>query len=55
MNEGDRTEALTQYEQAVKYDPNSADLRVQLATMYVRSGRLKEALEQVNHAIARKA
>src|SRR5450755_2797446 len=54
MNEGDRAEALTQYEQAVKYDPNSAELRVQLATMYVRSGRLKEALEQVNHAIAEK-
>ncbi len=52
MNEGDRAEALTQYEEAVKYDPNSAELRVQLATMYVRSGRLKEALEQVNHAIA---
>jgi len=54
MNEGDRSEALSEYEQAVKYDPNSAELRVQLATMYVRSGRLKEALEQVNHAIAEK-
>src|ERR1700733_8379350 len=54
MNEGDRDEALTQYEEAVKYDPHSPELRVQLATMYVRSGRLKEALEQVNHAIAEK-
>src|SRR5262245_59468491 len=46
LDEGDRSEALAQYEQAVKYDPNSAELRVQLATMLVRAGRLKEALEQ---------
>ena len=54
MNEGDREEALSNYEQAVKYDPSSAELRVQLATLYVRSGRLKDALEQVNRAIADK-
>src|ERR1035441_3289763 len=29
MNEGDRAEALSEYEQAVKYDPSSAELRVQ--------------------------
>src|SRR5690242_19855469 len=52
MNNGDRSQALGDYESAVKFDPANAELRVRLATMYVRSGRLKEALEQVNRAIA---
>ncbi len=51
-NEGDREEALKDYADAVRYDPNNASLRVRLATLYVRDGRLKDALEQVNRALA---
>ena len=43
-NEGDREEALKEYEQAVRYDPDNAELLVRLATLYVRDGRLKETL-----------
>src|SRR5207253_456690 len=50
-NEGDRDEALGSYEEAVKYDPENATLRVSLATMYVREGRLKDALREVNKGI----
>ncbi|MEA2650111.1 MAG: Tetratricopeptide repeat, partial [Candidatus Binataceae bacterium] len=49
---GDRKEALKQYEDAVKFDPHNAALHVQIATLYVRDGRLKEALEQAKEAIA---
>ncbi len=51
-NEGDREEALKDYAEAVEYDPNNAALRVSLATLYVRDGRLKDALGQVNRALA---
>ncbi len=51
-NEGDRDEALKQYEEAVRYDPDNAELLVRLATLYVRDGRLKDALERVKHAVA---
>src|SRR5260370_41766875 len=46
-NEGDREEALRSYEEAVKYHPDNATLRVSQATMYVREGRLKDALQEV--------
>src|ERR1700676_2059234 len=49
---GDRKEALTQYEEAVKFDPHNAALHVQIATLYVRNGRLKDALDQSQEAIA---
>ena len=49
---GDRAKALQEYEDVVKYDPGNAALRVQLATLYVSGGRLKDALEQCNQAIA---
>jgi len=49
---GDRKEALTQYEEAAKFDPHNAALHVQIATLYVRDGRLKEALDQSQEAIA---
>ena len=52
MNDGDREEALKDYAEAVQYDPSNAALKVRLATLYVRDGRLKEALEQVNQALA---
>ena len=49
---GDRKEALKQYEETVKFDPHNAALHVQIATQYVRDGRLKEALDQSQEAIA---
>src|SRR5271169_5509652 len=52
MNEGDREEALKDYAEAVEYDPGNAALKVRLATLYVRDGRLKDSLEQVNQALA---
>src|SRR5271154_3534082 len=51
-DDGDRQEALKQYEEASKFDPHNAELHVQIATLYVRDGRLKDALEQANDAIA---
>src|ERR1700691_1032474 len=53
MNDGDREEALKDYADAVQADPSNAALKVRLATLYVRDGRLKEALEQVNQSAAR--
>jgi len=43
MNDGDRQEALKDYADAVQADPSNAALKVRLATLYVRDGRLKEA------------
>ena len=40
LDNGDRATALKAYEDAVRYDPHNARLRVQLATLYVRDGRL---------------
>ena len=51
MNEGDREEALKDYAESVQYDPANAALKVRLATLYVRDGRLKEALDLVNQAL----
>ena len=45
MNDGDREEALKDYAEAVQADPSNAALKVRLATLYVRDGRLKEALD----------
>src|SRR5271170_6571100 len=52
MEEDDREEALKDYAEAVQYDPSNAALKVRLATLYVRDGRLKEALVQINQALA---
>ena len=49
--EGDRTEALKALEEAVRYDPDNATLRVTLATLYVRDGRLAEARTQADKAV----
>jgi len=51
-SDNDQAEALRAYEATVKADPNNAELRVKLATLYVRQSRLKDALEQVQQAIA---
>src|SRR5258708_14965451 len=50
-NDGDREEAMKDYAEAVQYDPANAALKVQLAKLYVRDGRLKDALEQANQAL----
>ncbi|HEX4209952.1 MAG TPA: tetratricopeptide repeat protein, partial [Candidatus Binataceae bacterium] len=50
--DGDRSQALKEYEDVVKYDPNNPALHVQLATLFVGEGRLKDALEQCHKAIA---
>ena len=50
-DEGDHEAALKGYEDAVAADPTNSTLRVRLATLYVRDGRLKEALTQVNEAL----
>src|SRR6516164_1622301 len=52
MNAGDHDEALKDYELAAQADPSSSKLRVKLATLYVRQGRLKDAAEEINGAIA---
>src|SRR5258708_32459001 len=49
---GDHEEAFRDYEEAVKFDPHNAALRVKLADLYVREGRLKDALAQAQEAIA---
>ena len=49
--EGDRTEALKALEEAVQYDPDNATLRVTLATLYVRDGRLADARVQADQAV----
>src|SRR5580658_4454570 len=50
-NEGDRKNALIFYEGASQADPHDAQLRLKLASMYVRDGRLKEALAEVKEAL----
>src|SRR5258708_14498265 len=52
MNDGDREVALTNYAEAVQYDPTNPPLKVRLATLYVRDGRRKAAPDQVNQALA---
>ena len=49
--EGDRTEALKALEEAVQYDPGNATLRITLATLYVRDGRLADARVQADQAM----
>jgi len=46
VENGQRAEALTNYESAVRYDPHNAALHMQLADLYVSNGRLKDALPQ---------
>jgi predicted Zn-dependent protease len=48
---GDRTEALKALEEAVQYDPGNATLRVTLATLYVRDGRLTDARVQADQSV----
>src|SRR2546423_8702669 len=48
---GKRSEALKNYENAVRYDPDNAALHVQLADLYVGGGHLKDALKEARSAI----
>jgi len=50
--DGQRAEALKDYEQAVRYDPHNAALHLELANLYVRGARLTEALAQAEAAVA---
>ena len=45
LDQGDQETALAAFEQAVTNDPTSGFLRLQLAKLYVRKGKLAEALE----------
>src|SRR5438093_1320439 len=51
-NQGDQDTALTEIERAVADDPDSPFLRLRLATLYVRKGKLAEALEHCQKVVA---
>jgi Tfp pilus assembly protein PilF len=50
LDRGDAETALVAFEQAVTNDPASTFLRLQLAKLYVRKGKLAEALEHCRKA-----
>ncbi|MGH7814769.1 MAG: tetratricopeptide repeat protein [Candidatus Binataceae bacterium] len=52
MNGGDRAAALKYFAAAVHSDPANGPLRMELATLYVHEGRLKDALPQAERAVA---
>jgi tetratricopeptide (TPR) repeat protein len=49
-DEGDLPRALTEMNSAMKFDPSSATLRIELATILERMGRFREALEEAREA-----
>ncbi|MEO8601552.1 MAG: tetratricopeptide repeat protein [bacterium] len=51
LQSGDQEAATTAFEQAVAADPRAAILRQRLAALYVRQGKLAEALEQSQAAV----
>jgi len=51
-DDGDRKNALIFYEAASKADPANASIRLKLASLYVRNGQLKQALDEVKQALA---
>ncbi|MBI2956375.1 MAG: tetratricopeptide repeat protein [Acidobacteria bacterium] len=46
------SKAIEQYKEALKYDPGSAELTVQLAEAYRRSGRIREAVLEAKQLLA---
>jgi Tfp pilus assembly protein PilF len=51
LERDDPEAALPAFETAVAADPGTAMLRVRLASLYVRAGKLEKALEQANAAV----
>ena len=51
LERDDPESALPAFETAVAADPGTAILRVRLASLYVRAGKLEKALEQCNAAV----
>jgi tetratricopeptide (TPR) repeat protein len=51
LNQNDYDEALSEYEAAVAEDPSTPMLRLRLATLYVRKGKLDKALEQCRKVV----
>jgi len=45
-------QAIDEYKEALKYDPNSAILAVQLAEAYRRSGRIRDAVVEAKQVLA---
>src|SRR6266508_2783070 len=52
IDQGDQDTALQELEQAVVNDPDSPFLRLRLATLYVRKGKIAEALEHCQKVVA---
>lgn len=51
LNEGDLSEALLEMERAVSLKPGFADLRYQLGTLYMDSGRVNDATKHFEKAL----
>jgi Tfp pilus assembly protein PilF len=43
--------AIKEYQEAAQYDPNSADLHIELALLYQRHGEMTKALSHVEKAL----
>ncbi len=52
LSRNDLVRAVHEYEQAVAADPNTPMLRMRLATLYVRTGKLDGALAQAQQVVA---
>src|SRR3974377_793179 len=51
LMDDDILNAIQEYEEAAKSDPNSADLQIELAILYQRHGELSKALAHVEKAL----
>ncbi len=51
MNQGKVPEAIAQYEQAARLNPDYAEMRYNLGAALVRAGRIPEAIEQYEQAL----
>jgi len=52
LAQNDPDTALTEFEAAAAADPNTPLIRLRLASLYVRAGKLDRALEQVTAVVA---
>lgn len=52
---GDADAAIAAYKRALELDPSSAEIRVELATMYARRGEMEDAVAAANAALERDA